>query len=136
MNTPIPLYRSYDGYFTYCGPDAVIGRCYLQIYEGSGTIPLVLATEIAENPGPSITNAAGALATQVWRDLLPRARDGFRLFAVYRQRTPAGGVEERFAEVQLIAQGDQLDVLGYQPSSRVVVEALIGDLFSVPVPRS
>ena len=133
---PTPMYRSYDGFFAFRGPNGLDGRCYLQIYEAVGAIPVVIATEIAANPGQSVTNAAEGLATQVWRALLPRAREGFRLIEVYRRPTSKGPIEETFDEVDLIVEGSGLGVSGWEPSSRAAVEALIGGPFSVPVASS
>ena len=133
---PTPMYRSYDGFFAFRGPNGLDGRCYLQIYEAVGAIPVVIATEIAENPGQSVTSAAEDLATQVWRRLLPRAREGFRLIEVYRRPTSTGRIEETFDEVDLIAEGPGLCVGGWVPSSRAAVEALIAGPFSVPVASS
>ena len=133
---PTPMYRSYDGFFAFHGPNGLDGRCYLQIYEAVGAIPVVIATEIAANPGQSVTSAAEDLATQVWRLLLPRAREGFRLIEVYRRPTSTGSIEETFDEVDLIAEGPGLCVGGWVPSSRAAVEALIAGPFSVPVASS
>ena len=133
---PTAMYRSYDGFFAFRGPNGLDGRCYLQIYEAVGAIPVVIATESAENPGMSVTGAAEELATRVWRLLLPRAREGFRLFEVYRCPTSTGRIEETFDEVDLIVEGPGLGVGGWAPSSRAAVEALIGGPFSVPVASS
>ena len=132
---PTPMYRSYDGFFAFHGPNGLEGRCYLQIYEAVGAIPVAIATEIAANPGQSVTGAED-LATQVWRRLLPRAREGFRLIEVYRRPTSQGPIEETFDEVDLIVEGPGLGVGGWAPSSRAAVEALIGGPFSVPVASS
>ena len=133
---PTAMYRSYDGFFAFRGPNGLDGRCYLQIYEAVGAIPVVIATESAENPGMSVTGAAEELATRVWRLLLPRAREGFRLIEVYRRPTSTGRIEETFDEVDLIAEGPGLCVGGWVPSSRAAVEALIAGPFSVPVASS
>ena len=133
---PTAMYRSYDGFFAFRGPNGVDGRCYLQIYEAVGAIPVVIATESAENPGMSVTSAAEELATQVWRLLLPRAREGFRLIEVYRRPTSTGRLEESFDEVDLLVQWDGLGVGGWNSSSRAAIEALIGAPFSVPVASS
>ena len=136
MGMMTPLYRSYDGFFTFRGPNGIDSRCYLQIYEAIGAIPVVIATETAENPGMSVTGAAEELATQVWRLLLPRAREGFRLIEVYRRPTSTGRTGDAFDEVDLIVEGHGLGVTGWIPTSRAAVEALIGGPFSVPVASS
>ena len=133
---PTPMYRSYDGFFAFRGPNGLDGRCYLQIYEAVGAIPVVIATEIAANPGQSVTGAAEDLATQVWQLLLPRAREGFRLIEAYRRPTSTGRIEETFDEVDLIVEGSGLGVGGWAPRRRAAVESLIGNPFSVPVASS
>src|SRR5690348_15423639 len=72
------LRRTHDDLFAYKdGIHRIPGRCRIRVYGRQGSLPLVIATELADNPGPSITNAVEALAEQVWRTLLPHAREGF-----------------------------------------------------------
>ncbi len=73
---------------------------------------MTIATE-APNNDPSVTNSAAALATQVWRELLPQAREGLRWIEVYLDlRDPNPVYRERFAEVEFqlgrSADGDEL----------------------------
>jgi len=42
--------------------------------------------ELASNDGPSVTNAAASIATQVWRQLLPDAKEGIIVVEAYRDR--------------------------------------------------
>ncbi len=37
-----PAFRSYDGMFRYAGPTGHEGRCYLQVFERRGALPVVL----------------------------------------------------------------------------------------------
>ncbi len=71
-----PAFRSYDGTFRYIGPTGHEGRCYLQVFERRGALPVVLVWETKDNPGASVTNAAAQVATQAWRRLLPQAKEG------------------------------------------------------------
>lgn len=134
-------YRSYDGYYIYAGANGWEGRCYLQVYEPRGGLPVALATEIAANPGSSVTNSAAGLATRVWRNLLPQAREGLRWIEVYLDPADENPVyRERFAEVEFqLAQGTDGDAL-HTPAWRYIdragVEALIGGPFSVPFTSS
>lgn len=58
---------TYDGPFAYRGPLRQPSRCHVQVYEGgAGTLPVVIANELPENEGTSITNAAEQ-ATTAWR---------------------------------------------------------------------
>lgn len=42
--------------------------CYVRVYELTDRMAVVVATEIAENHGPSITNSAEPLATEVVKE--------------------------------------------------------------------
>jgi len=134
------VYRSYDGYYTYTDARGREGHCYLQVYEPRGALPLALATEAPDNHAASITNAAGDLATQVWRQLLPLALEGLRWIEVYLgpdsdPRDP-GLREARFAEVTFSLDGQALHSPRWRHRTRAEVEALIGGPFSVPLTRS
>jgi len=135
------VYRSYDGYFAYTDAWGREGRCYLQVYEPRGALPLALATEAPDNStASSITNAAGEVATQVWRQLLPLALEGLRWVEVSLgpapdPRNPAT-LEARFAEVTFSLDGQALHAPRWRHRERAEVEALIGGTFNVPVTRS
>jgi hypothetical protein len=123
-----PVYRSYDGYFTYTASLGRTSRCHLQVYEAAGRLPLVLATEAPDNPGPSITNSVAELATQVWQQLLPHAREGLRFFEVYVGRgadTPRG--DETFDEVTFQIAGAGLTRPHWRPRSRAAVDVSSGE---------
>ena len=129
--------RTYNAYFAFRGPNGLEGRCFLQVYQAAGALPVVLMTKTSENPGQSVTNAAEAIATQVWPVLLPGAREGVRLFEVYRRPRADGRVEESFDEVELVLIGsNHLAATAWRSSGRTEVEALIGDRFMVPVKSS
>ena len=42
-------------------------RCRLRIYEEEGKSLVAIATELPDNPGTSVTNAASIIAAQVWQ---------------------------------------------------------------------
>lgn len=42
--------------------------CFLRVYQVADRINVVIATELTENQGPSITNSAEALATEVVKE--------------------------------------------------------------------
>lgn len=52
--------------FTFRDPNRRIARCRLRVYTEEGKQPIVVASELASNPGMSITNAAGVLAWAVY----------------------------------------------------------------------
>ncbi len=87
----IPSFRSFDGPFTFTSARGGEGRCYLSVYEHTGTLPVVIAYELASNHGPSVTTAAAAIATQVWRQLLPDAKEGIIFVEAYRDNLCRGG---------------------------------------------
>jgi len=132
-----PAFRSYDGMFRYAGPTGHEGRCYLQVFERRGALPVVLACETKDNPGASVTNAAASIATQAWRQLLPHAREGIIFIDAYldpRHMHIAPG--ERFAEVTFDLDGDALHSPRWRHIERVDVERLIGGPISLPVESS
>ncbi len=136
-----PAYRSYDGYFSWTSANGWEGRCYLQVYEPRGGLPVAIATESAANPGPSVTNSAARLATRVWRDLLPQAREGLRWIEVYLDPADPNPVyRERFAEVEFRlgrdTDGDALHAAAWRYIDRAGIEALIGGPFSAPFTSS
>jgi len=49
----------------YVHPTPHGGRCRIRIYEVSGELPVVICTELPDNPGMSITNAGGRIAGEV-----------------------------------------------------------------------
>ncbi len=132
----MPMQRSYDGPFTYVGPTGKEGRCYLQVYQEVASLPLVVAVELADNPGTSITNAAEQLGTRVWTELLPHAREGFRLIEVYRRRTSTGALDETFDDVTFTLAGQVLDNADWQHMTRAQVETIIGQPLIIPVESS
>src|SRR5919202_2677461 len=79
----LPIQRSYDGWYTYHTPSGSEGRCYVQVYEPRGGIPVVIVTEAPNNPGPSVPYVSDIIATQIWHELVPNAREGFRVVQVF-----------------------------------------------------
>ena len=147
-----PIHRSYDGWYTYHTPSGSEGRCYVQVYEPRGGIPVVIVTEAPKNPGPSVPYVSDIIATQIWHELVPNAREGFRLVQVYldparfaradleRPKSLVAaliqGTAETLLEVSYTIDGDRLTRPEYKATTRVQVEALIGGPFSVPFTRS
>jgi len=133
----VPSFRSFDGPFTYTSASGAEGRCYLMVYERKASLPVVIAYEVASNEGPSVTTAAASIATQVWRQLLPDAREGIVFVEAYTDNPRrAGESSERFAEVTFDLDGDALHSPHWRHIERADVEALIGGPASLPVERS
>lgn len=55
------LTHSYHGYL------GCPSRCWLRIYEEPGRTPVVIASELEDNPGTSVTNAVERIAADVLR---------------------------------------------------------------------
>ncbi len=85
-----------------------------------------------------MTNDAASIATQVWRQFLPDAKEGIIVVEAYRDRDRdtrrrAGEPSERFAEVTFDLDGDALHSPRWRHIERADVEALIGGPASLPV---
>lgn len=59
--------KIFEGKYQYKGYTfhKFLSECYLEIYQDEDGSCVVIATELQDNPGTSVTNAAGAIATQV-----------------------------------------------------------------------
>jgi len=133
----IPSFRSFDGPFTFTSASGAEGRCYLMVYERKASLPIVIAYELASNHGPSVTTAAASIATQVWRQLLPDAKEGIIFVEAYKDtQCLADEPSERFAEVTFDLDGDALHAPRWRHMERADVETLIGGPASLPVERS
>ena len=125
-NDHIPSLRSFDGPLTFTNASGVEGHCYLSVYERRGSLPVVIAYEVASNDGPSVTNAAASIATQVWRRLLPDAKEGIIFIEAYQDtRRPDRAPAVRFAEVTFDLDGAALHSPRWRHIERANVEALV-----------
>jgi len=148
----LTIHRSYDGWYTYHTPSGSEGHCYVQVYEPRGGIPVVLVTEAPNNPGPSVPYVSDIIATQIWHELVPNAREGFRVVQIFldparcvsadlaRPKSLVAaliqGTAETLLEVSYTIDGDRLTRPEYKATTRVQLQALIGGPFSVPFTRS
>ena len=57
--------KAYDGPFDFRGIHDAPSRCHLRIYRHPNRPVIVVATELADNPGSSVTNALPGLADAV-----------------------------------------------------------------------
>ena len=128
---------SFAGLFTYTSASGAVGRCYLMVCQRTASLPVVIAYEVASNPGPSVTNAVASLATQVWRQVLPNAREGIIVVEAYADPHPSQGAPTaRFAEVTFDLDGDALHTPRWRHIERADVEWLIGGSVSLPAETS
>jgi hypothetical protein len=148
----LTIHRSYDGWYTYHTPSGSEGHCYVQVYEPRGGIPVVLVTEAPNNPGPSVPYVSDIIATQIWHELVPNAREGFRVVQIFLDPARCAsadlarpkslvaaliqGTAETLLEVSYTIDGDRLTRPEYKATTRVQLQALIGGPFSVPFTRS
>jgi hypothetical protein len=147
----------YDDFYLYSGYFNHPAICHLRIYIARGSLPVVIATELDNNIGVSITHQFAELATDVWRQrLLPQhsqARDGClwiehhpgRRAQTQPQTTDQaakypGGTPETFDRVLFnFTLGDdgveRLSEPVRVPMSRAEVERIIGQSFATPPRR-
>ncbi len=131
----VPAFRSYDGPFSYTGPTGHEGRCYLHVFERWGALPVVVY-EVASNHGPSVTNAAASIATQVWWQLLPDAKEGIIVVVYVDPFLTNNESPERFADVVFHLDGNRLHSPKWKLISRATIEAMIGGPLTIPVESS
>lgn len=114
----------------YCVPPNIIeAKCRIRVYQLANGIIVVIATELPDNAGASITNAAEILATEMRRWFVV---PGGGLFWIehYQDRALIGGrpqQKESFDRVFFRWDGAQYDDPVWQPFSREQVEVLIGE---------
>jgi hypothetical protein len=65
------MIKTHDQLFTY-GSGGRTSQVQIAVYQARGELPLIIATERDDNPGPSLTNSIEDLASAVWWELLPR----------------------------------------------------------------
>lgn len=80
--------------------------CQLRVFEKPGRAPVIVASEIAGNPGPSITDSVTEIAGRVW-EMLDRPAVGVILIEHYR----AGTNEDRY-------QPEQFSIVTFQGPGR------------------
>jgi hypothetical protein len=65
------------------------GLCHLRIHQRAGELPVVIAAELDDNPGTSVTDAIEMVAYAITQEALPDGRE-FRLI----EHHPAGGARD------------------------------------------
>ena len=121
-----PVRKTLDTVFRYRGYHGCPSRCRIRVYEAEGdiSVPSVLvATEIDDNPGTSVTNRIEVIATEVYR-LLERPEAGLRVIEHYTSNAIA---PERFALVTMEREaGKTFSTPRWKHLSLVQVEEIIG----------
>lgn len=120
-----------DREFPYLGYHGCPSKCHIRIFEPEDKQKpyVVIATELEDNPGTSITNAAERIATAVWH-LLERPVNGMLWVEHYRDRAFIGGRPQAKEEFDIVEfQSDRwmgLKNPRWRPSCKEEVESLIG----------
>jgi hypothetical protein len=65
----------------YIHPTPHGGRCRVRIYDATTVVPVIVCTELTDNPGQSITNAAKQIAAEVLENH-PHVFDPFALASI------------------------------------------------------
>ena len=120
--------NDFEFVFTACNGCA--GVCRVRAFSFGGA-PVVILTELAENSGPSVTNALEALCAQLCDALGLDANDA--VWIEHYGAAPADGLPERFAAVNfgsIVWRGTwQMRAPRWSALSRAQVEALTGALW-------
>lgn len=77
--------KTLDQTFPYRGYFGCESRCRLRVWQEDGKPPVVLFTELDENPGTSITNVIEDIAWEAFK-LLERPECGIQVIEHYRDR--------------------------------------------------
>jgi len=138
--------KLYDGRFEFPNPYTVTGvprsACRLRVWREPGMPRLfMVATELDDNPGASVTNAAEVLAAAAWGRFQPEVVLPPILIEHYGQESYEGGrrVDGRpadaFALVEFARLAGDWEVAGprwsYMPAA--FVERLLGEPVGAPV---
>lgn len=102
------------------------GRCRIRVYHLASGMTVVIASELADNPGASVTDQAERLATAI------RARfvepGGAMVWIEHYPALEKLEESEEFERVLFRWDGQGYEEPQWRPSSRDQVEALIGEV--------
>jgi hypothetical protein len=104
-------------------------KCRIRVYRLESGMTVVIATELPDNPGTTITNAAELLATEI-RQRLVTAGEAMVWIEHYQERGVVNGaptIQETFDRVLFRWDGNRYDDPQWLPFSRKAVEQLIGE---------
>ncbi len=123
--------KTVDGHFEFTAPNGLDAACRLRVYQITPELNVVLASELANNEGPSVTNSFEVIATEACReyDLKP----GTCIFVEhydYRGAphyvNPLG--EETFDFVDLTWRADRAESPKWRHGTKEQVCNLIGEM--------
>lgn len=116
---------SFDSSFSYWGFLNTPSRCRVRVFEPHNQPLVVLATELPDNPGTSITNFAEQLATQVGQ-LLAAPLETLVWIEHYPERGTKPHERESFSLVSFTRTPHGLSQPRWRHLDRAEVEAIIG----------
>jgi hypothetical protein len=109
-----------------------LSSCYLRVYKLPDNVAVVIATELAENKGPSVTNSAEAWATEAVTEYgLDQRRTYFVEHYDARSYAPPRRLRDEDREtydfVSFLWDGDRGACQPkWRPSTREEIEKLVG----------
>ena len=105
------------------------GKCRLRVWQEPGQVPVVLFTELEDNPGSSITNAIERIAWEAFK-LLERPEAGMIVIEHYRDRGIIRGkplYKEEFDLVTFTPTANGFDDPCWRRISKGEEERIIGE---------
>lgn len=127
----VAVSQTHDYRHFYRGLHGSPSVCRIRVYRGSGDATLVIASELPDNPGTSITNVAEMLATEMeWRHC-PDPGDRMIWIEHYPVREALRGMraDEHFALVTFLRGDDgQLHSPRWQHIASDTLSTLLGQL--------
>ena len=110
--------------FEFRGANALRAWCRLRAWEARERAAVVIAADVADNPGPCVTNSIEVIAELAWQ-LLERPVGGLVLIQQYTGDTyEIHDHKEEFAVVTFKGPG-RFDSPEWLPVQRAVVEAML-----------
>jgi hypothetical protein len=127
---PVPPEHDFIHYFKKHPESEVVAKCRVRIYRPPSGAVVVIATELPDNPGVSITNWAEHLATH-FRRLYAQQGEAFIWIEHYSGRCsrydPDVVIKEEFDRVLMRWTGREYVEPDWKPFDRRKVEEFIGE---------
>ena len=112
--------------FPYMGLGTFPSVCRLRAFEVEDAPTVVIATELPQNPGTSVTNAVQDIAVQAYK-WLERPQRGITLIEHYEKDSTERYAQERFAHVMFEhTEGGRFSGSTWRVITKEEVERLIG----------
>jgi hypothetical protein len=135
-----PMELTADYRYQYRGLNSDGGVCHLRVYQAPGRTPVVVATELPDNPNSSVTNAAEYLAADVVARHFPARFDEDEPVIWVEHYPVRPGAREEFDRVSFARNVPKPERVGgvwrrtlgepeWRPLGREALERLIGQRF-------